>query len=94
MLDSIVVLAGLFGVPAVLLTAKAMDMFKPSTVFAKYAIAGLVSTGLIAAGRFVGDVGLPDISGLSLFNLAILDVLVFGMAGGFWDALKLVGIRK
>ena len=88
-------MAGVIGTMAVLLTTKVVNAVKPKSKVANYAIAFGVSTTLILVARFGGaELGLPNLSDLSWFQLGFVDVLVFGIAGGFWDALKLVGIRK
>lgn len=88
-------LASAIGAVAVLLTTKAVNAIKPKSKAAGYAIAFGVSTLLVLASRFGGEeLGLPNVSGVSWVQLAFIDVLVFGMAGGFWDMLKLFGIRK
>ena len=88
-------LASAIGAVAVLLTTKAVNAFKPKSKAAGYAIAFGVSTLLVLASRFGGvELGLPNVSGVSWVQLGFIDVLVFGMAGGFWDMLKLFGIRQ
>ena len=88
-------LAASIGAVAVLLTTKATNAIKPKSKAAGYAIAFGVSTLLILASKFSGpELGLPDVSNLSWIQLGEVDLIVFLMAGGFWDMLKLFGIRK
>jgi len=95
MLDSLFGLAGILGGVAVLLTTKLQNVFKPKGKPLNYLLAFGVSIVLVLASKFAGpELGLPDVSDLSWSNLVIVDGLVFLMAGGFWDLLKVVGIRK
>jgi len=88
-------LASAIGAVSILLTAKVINAIKPNTKFGSYGIAFGVSTILVLVSKFGGEeLGLPDVSALSWTQLAFIDVIVFGMAGGFWDALKLFGVRK
>ena len=94
-MNSLFGLAGILGGVAVLLTTKVTNALKPKSKAAGYGIAFGVSTVLVLASKYAGpELGLPDVSDLSWVNLGIVDVLVFAMAGGFWDLLKVVGIRK
>lgn len=94
-MSDLVALATILAGIAVFLNTKAINLFKPKNKAGKYGTAGVVSTVLVVATRFWGaEFDLPDISDLSILNLIVLDVLVFAVAGGFWDILKLVGIRK
>ena len=95
-MDSLLVFSSALGAVAILLTAKVQNLLKPKGKLLNYLVAFGVSTGLVLAAKFLdaGALGLPDISGLSWGDLAVVDALVFAMAGGFWDILKIVGIRK
>jgi len=88
-------MASAIGAMAILLTTKVVNAIKPTSKAAHYGIAFAVSTGLVLVTKFGGaELGLPDVSDLSWVQLGFIDVLVFGMAGGFWDTLKLFGVRK
>lgn len=88
-------MASAIGAMAILLTTKVVNAIKPKSKAGHYGIAFAISTGLILIAKFGGEeLGLPNLSALSWTQLGFIDVIVFGMAGGFWDALKLFGVRK
>ena len=94
-MDSLFALAGILGTTAVMVTAKLQNTFKPKGKVLNYLLAFGVSTGLVLLSKYAGfELGLPDVSDRSWLNLGIVDLFVFAMAGGFWDLLKIVGIRK
>ncbi len=94
-LDSLFAIATIMGGVAILVTTKLQNLLKPKGKALNYGLAFAVSTGIVLGSKFAGaELGLPDVSSLSGINLVVLDVLVFAMAGGFWDMLKIIGIRK
>ena len=88
-------LGSIVGGVAVLVNAKLQNLLKPKGKVLKYALALAVSSGLVVFAKYGGGaMNLPDLSDYSWGDLALLDVVVFAMAGGFWDILKVVGVRK
>ena len=88
-------LGSIIGGVAVLVNAKLQNLLKPSGKVQKYALAAGVSFGLVVFSKFAGGaLSLPDLSNHTWGELGLLSVVVFAMAGGFWDILKVVGFRK